>query len=155
MRGDNIFILRRQSSWANADTLVEFVRLLAKVLEPLAQHRHVVLTLDACPVHFSESACARAGIFLHVVPAHMTAWLQPLDAYVFLPLKRFLRRGHHALQVSSVSGTVITLQSMELLCRGIHCGLNENVGMDFCQALALCTTDTSKSAVVGTLAMGA
>ena len=26
LRGDSIFILRRQSSWANADTLVDFVR---------------------------------------------------------------------------------------------------------------------------------
>ena len=106
MRGDNIFILRRQSSWANADTLVDFVRLLARVLAPLAQHRHVVLTLDACPVHLSERvarACARASIFLLFVLAHMAAWLQPLDAYVFLPLKRFLWRGHHALQVASVS----------------------------------------------------
>jgi hypothetical protein len=100
VRGANIFILRRQSSWANADTLADVVRLLAKVLKPLAQHRHVALTLDACPVHFSERvarACARASIFLQFVPAHMTAWLQPLDAYVFLPLKRFLQRGHHVL----------------------------------------------------------
>ena len=90
LRGDHIFILRRQSSWANADTLVDFVRFLAKVLEPIAQHLHVVLTLDAGPVHLSERvarAFARARIFLHFVPAHMTAWLQPLDAYAFLPLK--------------------------------------------------------------------
>jgi hypothetical protein len=125
LRGDNIFILRRQRMWANADTLVDLVRFLAKVLEPLAQHRHVVLTLDACPVHFTEKrvarACARASIFLNFVPARMTAWLQPLDAYVFLPLNRFLRRGHHALQVASASGSVSTSQSMELLRRGIHC----------------------------------
>ena len=122
-----MFILRRPSSWANADTLIEFVRLLSKVLEPFAQQRHVVLTLGACPVHLSEKvarACARASISFHVVPEHMTARLQPLDAYVFLPLKRFLRRGHHALQVASVSGTVSTLQSVELLCRGIHFVLN-------------------------------
>ena len=60
-RGDNIFILRRQSSWANADTLVKFVRLLSQVSEPLAQHRHVVLTLDACPVHLSARV-ARARV---------------------------------------------------------------------------------------------
>ena len=60
-------MLKRQSSWANADTLVEFVLLLSKVLEPLAQHRHVALTLDVCPV--SERvvrACVRGSIFLHV-----------------------------------------------------------------------------------------
>ena len=160
VRGDNIFILRRQSSWANADTLVEFVRLLSKVLEPLAQRRHVVITLDACPVHLSARvarACARACAFLNFVPAHMTAWLQPLGAYVFLPLKRFIRRGHHALQVASVSGSVSTLQSMELLCRAIHCVLNEQAwAWTFCKKKVrpLCTTKTAQRALARTLAMG-
>jgi hypothetical protein len=53
LRGNSIFI-SRQSSWANADTLADFVRILAKVPEPLAQHRLVVVTLDACPVQLSE-----------------------------------------------------------------------------------------------------
>ena len=47
LRADNIFLLRRKSSWANTKTLVEFVELLSKLLEPLAQQRHVILTLDA------------------------------------------------------------------------------------------------------------
>ena len=128
LRADNIFLLRRKSSWANTKTLVEFVELLSKLLEPLAQQRHVILTLDACPVHLGEKvarACARAKIFLHFVPGHMTGWLQPLDAYVFLPLKRFLRKGHHALQVASATGSVTTLQNLELLCSAIQTVLNE------------------------------
>ena len=68
-RGDNIFILKLQSSCANADTLVEFVRLLSKVLEPLAQRRRVVLaaqmggdhTSQSRPVESREDAC-RVGV---------------------------------------------------------------------------------------------
>jgi hypothetical protein len=34
---------------ATTSTVVEFVRLFAKVLEPLAQQRHVILTPDTAP----------------------------------------------------------------------------------------------------------
>ena len=37
VRADNIFVLRRKSSWANIGTLLEFVRSLSKILEPVAQ----------------------------------------------------------------------------------------------------------------------
>jgi len=123
LRADNIFVLRRKSSWATTSTIVEFVRLLAKVLEPLAQQRHVILTLDTAPAHLGERvarACSRANMFLHYVPAHMTAWLQPLDAYVFAPLKRFLRKAYHAQQLSCPTGHVTIAQSIDMLCSGIH-----------------------------------
>ena len=66
-RADNIFVLRRKSSWANVGTLLEFVLLLSKILEPVAQTRHIILTLDACPVHLADRvamACARHNLSL-------------------------------------------------------------------------------------------
>jgi len=122
VRADNIFVLRRKSSWANIGTLLEFVRSLSKILEPVAQTRHIILTLDACPVHLADRvaiSCARHNIFMHFVPALMTAWLQPLDAYVFLPLKRFLRNGHHKIQLSQATGQVSTSQLVQLVCDGV------------------------------------
>ena len=116
-------MLRRKSSLATTSTVVEFVRLFAKVLEPLAQPRHVILTPDTAPAHLGERvarACSRANMFLHYVPAHMTAWLQPLDAYVFGPLKQFLRKAYHAQQLSCPTGHVTIAQSMDMLCSGIH-----------------------------------
>ena len=121
-RTDNIFILRRKSSWANTGTMIEFVRLLRACLEPLAQAKHFIFTVDAAPVHVSQRValnCARNNLHLHLVPAHMTGLLQPLDTHVFLPLKRRLRAEHHKVQLLSATGQVSTLQSLEILCNAI------------------------------------
>ena len=60
VRADNIFVLRRKSSWANIGTLLEFVRSLSKILEPVGQTRHIILTLDACPVHLADRVVCQA-----------------------------------------------------------------------------------------------
>jgi hypothetical protein len=55
----------------------------------------------------------------------MTEWLQPLDAYILAPLKRFVRKADHSQQLSCPTGQVSTAQNMDMLCSAIHGVLNK------------------------------
>ena len=122
IRADSIFILRRESAWATVDLLVEIFRLVAKCLEDCLRTCHILFSMDACPVHMTPRvvrAVAAAGLFLHFVPAGMTAWLQPLDAYCFSALKTAVRQGYEQRLLQSETGDVETCQMCQIICKAV------------------------------------
>ena len=123
LRPNNMFIFRRRSSWADADLLVQIFRLVGKCLEHVLPECHVLFSMDASPVHLSPKvvkAAAIAGLHLHFIPAKMTPWLQPLDAYIFSCLKARVRQKHDRALLESETGEVTTLQMCELICAAVE-----------------------------------
>ena len=103
------FVWRRQSAWVDASAMIRILKLLREGLQPIWQNIHVVLLLDGCPVHASKrvvAAAGRLGFHLVMVPASMTAVLQPLDAYAFAGLKKRHRDAVLEASTKSASGAV-------------------------------------------------
>ena len=90
----NVFMLRRQSFWANVLHLVEIMRLLGRCLGPILDEWQPVLLMDTAPVHFAKAclrAAATAGVWVLPIPAKTTWLLQPLGTHVFARYKAYLR----------------------------------------------------------------
>jgi hypothetical protein len=113
---DNIFFIRRQSSWVNAEAMVDILKVLAASLGTFMTSHRVVLCMDTCPAHLRTEvlqACSRLGIFLLFVPAGMTAWLQPLDIHVFKRYKDWVVRGLERKRLAADTGS--SLSSAEVV----------------------------------------
>ena len=100
----NIYLLRRKSAWVNGGTLRCIIQLLAAAVEPLQASRHIILSMDACPVHLVPSvlrSVAKGGMHFLLIAAKMTKWMQPCDVAVFAPLKHRLRQLYGAAQIEA------------------------------------------------------
>ena len=100
----NVFLLRRKSAWVNASTLVRIIALLAAAVAPLLSSRHIIFSMDACPVHLVPAAMravAKGGMHFLLIGAQTTKWLQPCDVAVFGSLKHRLRQLYGESQVRS------------------------------------------------------
>ena len=79
----------------NAATLKRIIELLAAAVAPLLASRHIILSMDACPVHLVPSvlrSVSDGGMYFLLIAAKMTKWMQPCDVAVFGPLKHRLRQ---------------------------------------------------------------
>lgn len=77
----------------DAKTLARWVYALRCAVDVHAPKAWIILALDCCPVHLSVKFlryCCRLGVMLVFLPARCTWFIQPLDVYVFGPLKRKL-----------------------------------------------------------------
>jgi len=122
-RLDNIFILRRKSSWVNASVLVNIVNLLAASLKDKMSSHAFILSMDGAPAHTAAGvprACARGGMMLVYIPACMTSMMQPCDTHVFARYKSFLRKRLEQHRLASVAGCNTTQQVVETMCEGIR-----------------------------------
>lgn len=118
----NVFFARRRSSWANAELIVEIVKLLAVSIPEVLRTHRVVLHMDTARSHLHTSvvkACTKEGIFLMYVPASTTAWLQPLDAYVFSSYKRWVGRELEKLRLAGPTGSLPRSVVMGVYSRGL------------------------------------
>ena len=98
----NVFLVRRKSAWINATTLVRIISLLGAAVAPLLSTRHIILSMDACPVHIVPCvmrAVAAAGMHFLLIAAKTTKWMQPCDVAVFGALKHRLRQVFGETQV--------------------------------------------------------
>lgn len=119
---DNVVVLRRKSSWVNAEFMVELIQMLAKCLGEYLQSHHVVFHMDAFRAHLHLSvldACSDAGMHLLVIPASATAWLQPLDVYVFCKFKDWVTREVERQRLCSASGQPSRPQVLEVYRRAV------------------------------------
>lgn len=108
---DNVFFLRRRSSWVNAELMVDVVKLLADRLGELRISRRVLLCMDTFRAHSHVEvlrACSRLGIFLFFIPAGMTAWLQPLDIHVFKRYKDWVVRELERKRLAGAVGAALS-----------------------------------------------
>ena len=120
--GSNVLVVRRKSSWVNADFMIDVVNVLGTCLQSqLATHR-VVLHMDICTVHTHAevlNACSAKGIYAHFIPASTTAWLQPLDVAVFGQFKRWVLREVENQLLQSESGALSRFQVLDVYRRGV------------------------------------
>jgi hypothetical protein len=90
---DNVFFLRRKSSWNNAQIMCMIIDLLGRLLHAEAGECFPILLLDAARIHVHSSvlhACDRWAIRVAMVPPGLTWLLQPLDTHAFAAFKRML-----------------------------------------------------------------
>ena len=88
-------IWRRDSAWLNTQSVCQVVREVSKALHKYQTTHQVILSMDACKTHMNRLVwltAARMGFLMFGIPALTTAFLQPLDVYVFAQLKDTLRR---------------------------------------------------------------
>ncbi len=86
---------RRKSGWVDIPAMCMLMRLLAKILSESAPTRQPILLMDAHRVHCSPTVlkcCRSLGIWVSIIPASTTHFLQPLDTDVFAQYKRCVRR---------------------------------------------------------------
>ena len=93
----NVFVLRRKSSWNNADELIRIIACLSAALKRsnLLEHYQPILLVDAAKFHCNAlvaAEAARGGIWYCLVSASLTWLLQPLDTHGFLKFKEHLRK---------------------------------------------------------------
>ena len=118
-REDSIYVLSRKSGWNDSKLQCEILKLLGRLLSPMAASHWFVMSLDAHAAHIApcvfEAAC-RAGVSLMVIPASMTHILQPLDTHVFSGLKFELWKGTQTLALESASGDFQIERFMDVVC---------------------------------------
>ena len=95
---DNMYIKRRGKGWNTADLFVEYLQLLAAILQPHGASVRFILTLDAVPCHLEKKVLDAIGasllMWFLLIPAKLTWLLQPLDVYGFSKVKHRLRQGY-------------------------------------------------------------
>ncbi len=117
-RSDNIYVMRRETAWITSKVLCNIIRLLAKSLQPVAQGKFVILSMDACPTHTTEKVLrtmASLGIHFHPLPASMTKWVQPCDVAVFSVLKAKLREAYSAARTETGEAELSRDRFLELV----------------------------------------
>lgn len=108
---DNIFFIRRQSSWVNSELMVDVVKLLVERLGEFMVSHRVVLCMDTFRAHSHVDVlrtCSLLGIFLFFIPACMTAWLQPLDIHVFKRYKDWVVRELEQKRLAAAPGAALS-----------------------------------------------
>lgn len=108
----SVHLLRRKSSWNNTSVMCEILDLLATALQQIPGFQPILL-MDTCGCHISDVVTAKAAalnIWLVPVPAGLTHLLQPLDVYVFVGYKRYLRESYRQMRSMAAQGTA-TLQA--------------------------------------------
>jgi hypothetical protein len=120
---DNVFFVRRKSSWVNNEILVKILRLLKASLGKVADTHRIVLSMDVYKAHLHVNVvreCAELGFFLHFVPASLTKWLQPLDIVVFKRYKEWVATETEKLRVLAPGGRLSKAQVFSLYAEGVH-----------------------------------
>ncbi len=114
----SVTLLAEKSAWNNSAIMLKFLSMLAEALKEHVGTRRIVLIMDVARCHLSQMVLDHArhlNIWLVLVPAGATPYLQPLDATVFKGFKAYLRRGYARIQVASATGSVSHKDFLELL----------------------------------------
>ena len=137
LRDDSIYVLSRESGWNNSKLQCEILKLLGRLLSPVAVSHWFVLCADAHSAHIApcvfEAAC-RAGVSLMVVPASMTHLFQPLDTHVFATLKYQLWKASQGMLQAASTGEFNIDAFMDMVCHVVATVL----GKSYPRAFAAC-----------------
>ena len=93
---EHVIVTRQKSGWINNQVFPRIIKCLGQVLQHACPERQPILLMDAHHVHCSRetlSMAASYGLWVAIVPASCTHFLQPLDTDVFSPLKACIKRG--------------------------------------------------------------
>jgi hypothetical protein len=121
----NVFVLRRKSSWNNAEIMCLIIEFLGRLLHSEGLDCFPILLLDAARFHVHDSvlhACARWAIRVAMVPPGLTWLLQPLDTHAFAAFKRMLaacyqeRFGEAGGQVLATTEWLVVVSSCVRRC---------------------------------------
>ena len=123
VRGSKVELWRRKTAWVDAPTLAAWLHHLGRCLAPLQKDYFFILSMDACPVHMTETvakAAAVKGIHLCFVPASMTGYMQPLDTHVFAKLKRCGRILLEDCRTKAISGQISVPQTLKCWAEAVN-----------------------------------
>lgn len=154
----NVFLLRRKSAWVNSSTLVRIIALLAAAVAPLLSTRHIIFSMDACPVHLVPEvmrAVAKGGMHFLLIGAQTTKWLQPCDVAVFGPLKHRLRQLYGESQVRSRKAELTPLVFLGMIATAVEevvCGRDWSGAFQRCGLRGGWPTSTRFLTALGPLA---
>ena len=107
----NIYVAKRKSDWMDLSMMLQVIRLLGAILEPLTDTVPPILIMYACIVDVAEAvvrACRRANIVSIIVLARMTWLLHHCDSHAFRRVKTVLRSLALAARVKTISGRLDT-----------------------------------------------
>ena len=91
----------------NAALMRRYVPLLGRALGPLSSSHFCILSMDAAACHTSQAVvetCARHGIHVVYVAAHLTGTIQPCDTHVFSRVKRKLQQAQDRESLAADDG---------------------------------------------------
>jgi hypothetical protein len=120
----NVHLVQRKSAWNNTETMVSIIRLIGRTLRSIAPYAHVVLSMDAARIHLNAvvfQECFRWHLRVVVIPALLTAVLQPLDTHAFAALKRALRDAYQRALGANGGRTLSPREWVNLVA---HCSWN-------------------------------
>lgn len=131
-------LLRQKSSWLTAPVLARILGEVGRALQPVASRRHILFSMDACPVHLSHVVLQTLGrLRMHFVPiaSHMTRWLQPCDVAVFRALKARQRAEYERQQLLTGRIELPPGEALTVIERAAQAVLRER---DWGRAFSLC-----------------
>lgn len=114
-RGTRAHLVRRKSAWADGALLADWVKTLGAALAPVEPGSWIILTMDACPTHMTNSvirSCAAHKMLPHLVPGLMTHLLQPLDTHVFAAFKGEALYRHEKARLSTADGSLSNMDAI-------------------------------------------
>ena len=119
----NIYVVRRRSAWMDLPMMIQVIRLLGEIVQPMLHAITPVLIMDACKMQFAEPvvrACCRSCISLIIVPARMTWLLQPCDTHAFHRFKLELRSLILAERARAVNGSFGAVSFFDCLFNAVR-----------------------------------
>lgn len=119
----NIYFWRESSSWNNTHLMKRYISLLCNCLGSLLNDRSVYLLVDmaTCHIHPSVQQFAMTKkLRMLLVPAGMTAILQPLDTHVFKKFRHQMQQLWLECKSCAADGQVHVRDWLLVICDAIQ-----------------------------------
>ena len=129
LKACNAHLWMGKSAWINKQIFKQIIAKIGAFRKEHAQDRQLILLMDAHMVHCSQEAAAAArlhDIWLCIIPASMTAELQPLDSHVFARFKTFLRQCMHNMMERGANEDLKAQQVLHALMQAMKGVLQAN-----------------------------
>ena len=119
----HVQVWRRNSAWANIDTVCEIIEVLGRYFAAYQNTHHFILGVDAAKVHLNKKVWLKAkkhNMYMYCIPAKVTYALQPLDVYVFSQFKRRLQLICQSKAIQSGDGGVTIEQTIVSVAKTVE-----------------------------------
>ena len=123
LQKSQVHIWRGKSSWNDTSKMLRFLALLSETMAQFPSLRPI-LVMDCAPCHLSMQVALRAqalGIYLLLVPAKCTLFVQPADTHVLGPYKKYVsklwQKNIARVPGDTCESTAAWLQCLSKACR--------------------------------------
>ena len=104
----NVHLWTAEKCWMTSQLMARLIRLVRSTVSKTLPDINIVFSADAYRAHITQSvwrAMAAAGILYYLIPARMTAVLQPCDVAVFARFKKQLAMKMQQREINQTAGT--------------------------------------------------